>query len=590
MSDTAHPAVLKSDLSVLTSRTRLPAELKNASGMQKLDWILGLPAPEDFVAALAPDELYYWLRDIGKEDAYPLLEYANGEQLRALVDIDAWTRHELSVPRWLDWLDLALAVDHDTAERFILAQDDELLMALVTGDIQVLPADADVNMIPDELAFFSSPDFLYVVTVPREHPLEERMPQLMKLLWSADTDRAREIFQQAQFELHEANGEDLERFRTARLQDLGFESVNDAIEVFSTVPIKVLRRELEEARTAEGVSLIGTQPGGTTADPQRESSRMVSDLVLRGVEPPDLLRAAVSALDERDRVTFGNGFAYLTNKVFMAETGDLSRLDDLPEIARSAAALANLGLSYLAIESEERAAEVVRQVTPETLFKAGWTLVFDLSRKARRLALRAGQDKGFSLFGSPIDEVIQAAAFLRPRYAEALDDPGRIGARPFATLEELSKVEAYIDEANLVLGAFERHFGLTLKALEEGDLPGLEHDARKNIRLTTLVRMGLLHTLLSDQFSFMPVDRDTLVAFSRAAFGKDTVLTPAFDKTVHALVESGLEGADELSREAFRGLVQRAVDELVEALGPVKERDLDLRYVGDIFLVAQPGG
>jgi len=586
MSDTPDVTSPKSDLSVLTARTRLPAELHNASGMQKLDWLLSLPVPADFVGALAPDELYYWLRDIGKEDAYPLLEYANAEQLRALVDIDAWNRHELSVPRWLDWLDLALAVDYDTAERFVQAQDDELLLALVTGDIQVLPADTDVNMIPDELQFFSSPDFLYVVTVPREHPLEERLPQLMKLMWSADTDRARELFQQAQFELHEANGEDLERFRTARLQDLGFESVNDAIEVFSTLPIKTLRRELEESQTAEGMSLAGSQPGGTTATQSRLASGMVNDLVLRGVEPPDLLRAAVSALDERDRTTFGNGFAYLTNKVFMAETGDLSRVDDLPEFARAAAAMANLGLSYLALESEERAAQVVRQVTPETLFKAGWTLVFDLSRRARRLAARAGQDRGFSLFGSPYDEVIQAAAFLRPRYPETLDDPGALGARPFATLAELSKVEAYIDEATLVLGAFERHFGLTIKALEEGDLPGLEPAARKDIRLTTLVRTGLLHALLSDEFSFVPVDRDTLVAFSRAAFGKETVLTPAFDETVRVIVESGLEGADELSREAFRGLVSRAVDELVEALGPVHERDIDLRYVGDIFLVS----
>jgi hypothetical protein len=143
----------------------------------------------------------------------------------------------------------------------------------------------------------------------------------------------------------------------------------------------------------------------------------------------------------------------------------------------------------------------VRQVTPEMLFKAGWTLVFDVSRKARRLALRAGQDKGFALFGSPTDEVIQAAALLRPHYPEVLDDPARLGARALATLEELAKVEAYLDEVNLVLDAFEGYFGLTLHALEEGDLPGLEPDARKGIRLTTLVRTGLLHALLRDEFS-----------------------------------------------------------------------------------------
>jgi hypothetical protein len=141
MSDTA-PAAPKTDLSVLTSRTRLPAELQHASGMQKLDWILSLPEPAEFVAALAPHELYYWLRDIGTNDAYPLLKYAGEEQLKCLVDLDVWSRHELSVPRWLHWLDLALEAEHDTADRFLAAQDDELFLWLVTGDLQVLPADS----------------------------------------------------------------------------------------------------------------------------------------------------------------------------------------------------------------------------------------------------------------------------------------------------------------------------------------------------------------------------------------------------------------------------------------------------------------
>lgn len=541
--------------------------------MQKLDWILGLPAPAEFVGALAPQELYYWLRDIGKDDAYALLEYANEEQLRGLVDIDAWSRHELSIPRWLDWLDLALAVDTDTAERFVSAQDDGLFSWLLTGDIQVLPNDTDLDAIPDELAFFSSPDGLYLVTVPREHPLEERLPQLMKLMWSADPDRARTIFQQAQFELHEAAGEDLERFRNARLQDLGFEPITDALEVHSVIAIRQLRSELEAAEAP-----------GSAVDAQHGVTGLVGDLVLRGVEPPELLRAAVQALDERDRKAFGEGFAYLVNKVFMAETGDLSRLDDLPAAARQAAALANLGLSYLAHESQERAAVVVRQVAPEMLFKTGWTLVFNLGRKARRLAARAGQDRGYLLFGSPTDEAIAAAALLRPQYAEAVDDPGALGARPFTTLDELTRIEARIDQATLLLDAFERHFGLTVAALDEAELPGVGPDARRRTRLSTLVRTALLHGLLSDELRFTPVSRDQLVAFSRAAFTADARLTPAFAESMRVLVDATLD--EPASHEAFRELTQRAVDELVESLGPVHERDLDLRYVGDLFLVA----
>jgi hypothetical protein len=416
--------------------------------------------------------------------------------------------------------------------------------------------------------------------VPREHPLEERLQQVMRLMWSADTDRARAIFQQAHFELNAAATEELERFRNARLEDLGFEPVHTALEVFSVVPIRALRGELEaghEVADGSGAPDTGARWGSTG---------MVGDLVLRGVEPPELLRAAVSSLEPRDREAFGAGFVYLANKVFMAETGDLSRLDDLPDSARVAAATANLGLAYLAYESEERAATIVRQVTPETLFKVGWTLVFDVSKKARRVAARAGQAKGYQLFGSPTDEAIQAASLARPRYAEALDEPGALGSRPFATPEELARVEARVEEAMLLLDAFEAHFGLTLAALEEGDL-GLDADTRRRVRLTTLVRTGLLHALLSDEFRFTPATREQLVTFSRKAFAKDASLTPELRNTLDLVVGAALEGASDESREVFRSLVDRAVAELVEALGPVEERDLDLRYAGEIFLVAK---
>lgn len=577
MSDPASH-VTSTDLATLTQRSKLPVELQNASGLKKLDWVLSLDDPRAFVAGLAPQELHYWLRDIGKEDAYPLLEYAEPEQLRALVDIDTWTRHELSIPRFLEWFDLALAVDLETAQRFILAQDDELLMWLVTGELQVLPADADIDLIPDELAFFSSPDGLYTVTVPRDHPLEERIPQLMRLLWDADMDRARELFQQAQFELHESVNEDMERFRNARLQDLGYEPPTEALEVFSVVPLQTLKQALRDAPSL--AANLGPAIGS--------ASGMVTDLILKDVRPPDLLRDAISTLDERNRKLYGDGFAYLANKVFMAEIGDLSRLDDLPQAAHYAVGLANLGLSYLAMESEDLAARIVTQVTPETLFKAGWTLVTAVAKKARRLAHRAGVDRGFALFGSPTDETISAAATLRPVFPELLEGGAALGYRPVRTLADLSLLEARVDQATAELDAFEHRFGLTIDALEAADLPGIGPDARRRIRLTTLVRTGLLHLLLSDEFRFAPVDRDSLVAFSRAAFAEGG-LSATFMRLVKSVSAPALEPTDaSTNAESFAvsRLLERAMDELVESLGNVAERDLDLRYAGELFLAS----
>ena len=65
-------------------------------------------------------------------------------------------------------------------------------------------------------------------------------------------------------------------------------------------------------------------------------------------------------------------------------------------------------------------------------------------------------------------------------------------------------------------------------------------------------------------------------------------MTPgsAFEARVASLSES-LGEVSAATREAFASLVQRAVVELVENLGPVHERDLDLRYAGEVFLVTR---
>jgi len=556
------------DLADIAARSKLPAELQRASGMKKLDWIIGLDDPKAFVGALAPQELYYWIRDIGKGDAYALLEFANREQVQALVDIDAWSRGELLLPRWLEWLDLALAVDIDTALEFVQAQDDETFEWLFTGDVEVHPADHDLDFVPDELAAFHSPDGMYVVTVAREHPLEERLPQLMKLMWAADEDRARVLLQQVQFELHSNVTDDMQRFRDGRLQDLGFEPAHEALEVFTVVPVRELR---DTARN-------GVAPVGGVGAPA-ETTGLVRDLVLREVPAPELLGAALDQLEGAARVRAGEGLAYLVNKVFMAETGDLSRFDDLPIYARRAAAIANLGLEYLSDSSVEQAARLLDASGAELLFRAGHTLTVELSRRARPVAKRAGAELGYTLFGSPIDEAVHGASLVRPVYFEGLDGD-RLGYRPFQTLDDLARVEARVKDAATLLAFFEERFGLSVVALESLPVAG---DARKRVRLATLLRTAMVWALLQDELAFEPIGADELAAFARAAFvgrGGDARYSPAFEKVIAEVQRSD-------APDIVKSLVDRAMSELIDAIGAVAPSELDPKFVSELFLVAR---
>jgi hypothetical protein len=221
------------------------------------------------------------------------------------------------------------------------------------------------------------------------------------------------------------------------------------------------------------------------------------------------------------------------------------------------------------------------RVSPETLFQAGWTLLFGVGRKARRAHRRAGGERGYALFGTPTDEALHAGALLRPLWAEALDDEHRLGHRPVESLDELSRLEARVDFATTLLDTFETRFGLTIDALENAELLGLGVDTRRRIRLTTLVRTGLLHSVISGEFKFSAVKRELLSQFARVAFDKTGKLSEAITRQVNRLCDT-VKG----NRDALAELLERALTELEGAMGGVAETDLDLRYAGELFLVA----
>ena len=285
------------DLAVLAARHALPTPLRGTSGMQRLNAILELTDPKTFVQELATQELYLLMHDIGRTDAYVLIEHASESQLEELIALDVWHRDDVQLERWLGWLDLANACSHDVALRYIKSTDAQLLQLLLSGDIRVHGKDLDIDTVPDHLQLISSPDAMFKLTVPREHPLEERLPELLKLLWAQSPDRMRTICTATQFELRAQLQESLYRFRNGRLEDMGLCSTEHAAEIYELVNPKSLRNQIRQS--LDELATIRPFAAATTG----------FDLVLAGTEAPDFLAEALGQADDSTRALFGEAFA-----------------------------------------------------------------------------------------------------------------------------------------------------------------------------------------------------------------------------------------------------------------------------------------
>jgi hypothetical protein len=565
--DSNHTLSSSKSLATLTARGGLPANVRRGGGMAALNWLIDREDPEAFLGELATGELYFTMKEIGLGDSHILLDLATPEQIRGILDLDLWTGHDVKLERWIDWLDRARSHSIDTALKLVQSTEPELLQLLFTREITVHPGDLDIDLVPDELQVIPSPDGAFWVTIPRDHELTDRLHDMMKLLWAADMDKMRDIFQTARFDLPSSIEETLIRFRQGRLEEMGFFTPGEALSVYAYSPPKRLREEVRADLDA------------MTVAPPITHGEVLHDVILHHVTPPDTLGAVLGEMSPRERERFAKTFTYLVNKVFMARTGDLSQTDALPEIGGHCGALVNLGLLWLADESLPRALEVANSLWPEQLFRVGFSLVSGLSRQARQLAARSGAHHNLRLFGEPVDDALQGLSRPHPVLYEGLITPGALTWRDVRTLEELSRLEVALADAGSVLDFFEQQLGFSPEALmgaSFGELPEAERDG---ITFATLFRTGLAQSMLSDTFTFQPLSREELAAFLSVAYDLNSGRITATSALNDVLAPLKAQ-VDEL----MAGWIDDQVDELGLALGRVQAYDLDPAFASALIL------
>jgi len=545
----------------------MPAEVHRGGGMAKLNWVLDLTDPSHFVQELETGELYRLIGDIGRASSAQLLELANDDQLAEIQILDLWNKDEVRLDRWFGWLDLARTLNVDTSIRVAKATQPELLEWIFTRHVRVHGRELDTAEVPDELALYDTPDGAFYVTVPRDDELADRLPGLMKLLWAADMDRMFRIFHSARFSLPSVLEESLRTLRAGQLADMGFVGPHDALEVYAIVDLNEVKALLDEP----------VQAGVQT----ERYGRQAQDLSLRDVFAPRLLSDSLEALTDSHRREYLSAFATLVNKVFMAQTGDLSHTDRLSVAGRHTAGVVNLALGYLSAESPGRAVSVLERLWPERLFRVGVTLLHQLRLRAAQVGRRAGVDQGLNLMGSHADEVLQGAIRQRPSYYEGLDGRGALTWRDFESMDDLARIEVVLSDIDEVLSFFETRFGFSPEALLTQALSGMSAEDRRQVRLQTLFRTGLVQAVLSEEFSFQPLSREDLAAFLALAFEL---------KDGEVLLSAPLTTSmDSIAKEVSPGVsrwTMDAMDEMRRALGKVQVHELDPAFASELVLVA----
>jgi hypothetical protein len=317
-----------------------------------------LPEPERVIPLLPEAELCFTVKAIGLADAAWILELATAEQVTASIDLDAWQSHEPDLPVLSEWIGALAATDRDAFRRAVDALDTELLVLHLKSRIEVFQKPSgDDDWSPPDSAQTLEGQFYY--RSRRDDDDLIAIGELLRMLFEEDYWTYFRLMQGVIWELESDAQEWALRWRTGRLEDLGFPSWDDAM------PIYRFLRPKERGRIPRG-----EKPLADSAWPLPVS---ISSLPAAASHDHRVFQA-IARLDEAERRACFHALVAVANKVAVADGMPLSDASSTPRAIDKAAEFISAGLTHVAEENALEDTEVLRRVSLERLFSVGANL------------------------------------------------------------------------------------------------------------------------------------------------------------------------------------------------------------------------
>lgn len=466
------------------------------------------------------------LEDEGRLDL--VLPHATPEQLTCLLDLDAWTRERVNVPRARTWL-LAIAEAYIHADKprgalvdLIYRMDPEMwTLALAAGtEVIVLDPEDDGSR---HLAFeelghlrtWETPDGFFVVGVPDDE-FGQQVLATLNYVYADDLSEGRKLTLSLQSVLPSSVEEDLLRWRSGRLADLGFVSWEEAMKLFR--PLDPKAAAAQEARDFAYLS--------------RDAE--LGSAVMPWTAGTELLREVMHRLPDAQHGLRAREFLLLVNEVMAAQRFPPGHDKFQERAIDQTQATITLGLELLVSAAPgqpdpvEFLSERLRAIGLRDVFRVGYGALDKLRRAATSLhqGARVSLTSPGSLLDRPWGPAI--AAFAR-WYPELPISATSEKTRPMRGLQDVARATQLVGQAGaLARLAFEPEgFGIDAVWMARVDEP-------ERLLLGDLVRSAIVHAHLPGSRTTMaPLTPDDL-AWARTNLLTTTGLVPDVAKDLSA--------------------------------------------------------
>lgn len=562
-----HPHKAESIINSLGLQEQLELALER-SGKERMAVILLSRKSRSLVRLLPEEELYFTLKELGEEDSLPLLAMAELRQLTYVFDLEFWEEGTLSPERYFRWLELLKQADENLLREWLKKADPELLITILQKAFRVYVPDPDnLGSEPwrNKELFTLDDQYFFEIIDERFQAIVER---ILAHLRDLEQEKFYALMDNVRLQVVTENEDVASRVRQGRLEDHGFYDFDEAIKIYQALSGEKLK-ELEKNPE---------RPAAETAPAARLAMTLAQKL-------PYFLARGLNELSSAEIEDFHHQFARLCNKVMMADSMDLTRLESLSVAVEKVYGCLEIGLESWSLGQFGKAVELLKRQWLEHIFQAGFSQVLARSRRAQRLK----QERWFKelkdpfyLFGDPDGKIIEALSLPRPKFYAG---PKPNETAEFKSLDELKVVEQTLDRAELWERLVLDILHLDLAALQE-----LVELYPFELNFKVMLATSLVNGVVRGEPSVKPVSAEQVSRFIHQAMRPSEPrreIYPNLKQEFTGWFERMAEGKVK-SREAVRELVSSALASIEEELGLVQDtQNINHKYISSIII--RPG-
>lgn len=553
-------------------------ELVSLPPEQAMERIFSEPHPAALVHSFSEEDFYFFLHEIGVEDAGELLSLASLRQWEFILDAEIWDRDRIDLPALTRWLQRLLTADPDRLVRWAADENSALFEYYLFKNVDLAIREHDQD--PSELGegFFTEDDvfylrlsdrpFLSVSETGRKEDRDEFLGTFLKRLSAYDHIRFQDMLLEMREIIPAEVEEELLRLRNVRRAEKGFLPFEEAIGIYQPLNPSALEHPFGKRPLDRGESTIGFP---------------VSLYAAEMVDPDTLFSRALESLNQAgDLEGLQSEFAGLCNQVIAADQRRIREREALREIVVKVCGYLGIGLESIVLsESGSRPAEaaaVIRRFPLDRIFRVGYGRAVHLKWQAeqwRKESWFEEQRLPLGFWGEAWLGVLGGLLIKRPLCFDNYRTGDQL-YREFYSVDEIRSTERVLADVQAMDGL------LSLVGIPIDPIPG-KHVTWKNVLLTLWVRnrLGLSEALAPIAPSeFKPWYEDIWIGRADSRVIKDSEKADFLNwlSRVTRLPDTHIA-------DRFRDILEALFREIEEEYGPVAGKDLDPRFV-HLFLLS----